>query len=216
MQFPDLEVWDDTSRRTPATQMAVDEALVDRAASPVLRLYRWAAPALTFGYAQRWAEVSALADGRPLVRRWTGGGVVFHGNDLTLTLAVPPADALCRMRTDGIYRAIHEAILGALGGASAGFRLALPEDCRPGTACFVSPALHDILLGGQKICGGALRRGRRGVLYQGSLHRDLSADLLGAAFSSRCRPYSPAPGFEEAVDNLARTRYAAPDWNELR
>jgi len=216
MPFSDLEVWDDMSRRTPAAQMAVDEVLLGYGEAPVLRLYRWAAPALTFGYAQRWAEVSALAGARPLVRRWTGGGVVYHGDDLTLTLAVPPTDPLCRLRTDQIYRAIHEAILGALGGASAGFRLALPEDCRPGTACFVSPALHDILHAGKKACGGALRRGRCGVLYQGSLHRDLSADLLGAAFSSRCRPCAPAPAFEEAVDNLARTRYATKDWNELR
>lgn len=216
MGFLDLEVWDDTSSRTAAGQMAADEVLLERAAGPVLRVYRWEAPSVTFGYAQRWREVSALAGGRPLIRRWTGGGAVFHGEDLTLALAVPASDALAQKRAGQIYREIHEAIWLALGGDAAGFRLATADDCRPGAACFVSPVPCDILQSGRKVCGGALRRGRRGVLYQGSLHQHVPITALAAALSSCCRTYDPGAGFEAAADHLARTRYETPEWNRLR
>ncbi|RCK78640.1 MAG: Lipoate-protein ligase A [Candidatus Ozemobacter sibiricus] len=83
--------------RGPAANMAIDEALQRRVAAgasgPVLRFYRWDPPSLSFGYAQSIAHLvdpaAAVAAGIGLVRRMTGGRVVFHGDEWTFSLVVP-------------------------------------------------------------------------------------------------------------------------------
>ncbi|MEI6073169.1 MAG: hypothetical protein WCS31_15350 [Verrucomicrobiae bacterium] len=212
--FSFLLVWEDAAERSPSGQMAMDEALLALSPQPVLRIYRWAAPAVTFGYAQRHAVAQALAGSLPVVRRWTGGGTVFHGSDLTLTLAVPAPHPLCSESPERIYRGVHEALLPALREKDA--RLASAEDCRAGAACFASPALHDILCGGKKICGGALRRGRSGVLYQGSLHRVLSAAPLAAALADAHAAFFPGPEIENKSSLLDLTKYSTDAWNRMR
>ena len=57
--------------------MACDEVLLEaalRLAQPIVRLYGWTEPAATFGYFQKYAEVEAMTELRPLIRRPTGGG----------------------------------------------------------------------------------------------------------------------------------------------
>ena len=216
IMFSLLQVWEDASDRSPSGQMALDEALLGLSSQPVLRLYRWAAPAVTFGYAQRHAEVRVLAGSLPAVRRWTGGGTVFHGLDLTLTLAVPAPHPLCSERPERIYRRIHEALLMALREEYPAARLAGVEDGRPGPACFQSPALHDILCSGKKICGGALRRGKSGVLYQGSLHGAVPAASLARSLAESAEPFAPDPALERAGARLDREKYATEKWNLMR
>ena len=211
-----LQFWEDKEARTSAEQMAVDEALLLRARCPVVRFYRWAAPAVTFGYAQRYSDVHVLAGARPAIRRWTGGGIVFHGEDLTMALAVPASHELCRLQTGMVYQRIHEALLKAVEMELPGARLAGPGDCLPGPACFESPALNDILLGGRKIGGGALRRGRGGLLYQGSLHGNFSALALGHALCASSKIFKPDEETLLLCDRLSRERYATEDWNRMR
>ena len=60
-----------------ALNMALDEALLEamlQLQTPVLRFYGWTEPAATFGYFQKFSEVSATTQLRPLIRRPTGGG----------------------------------------------------------------------------------------------------------------------------------------------
>lgn len=211
-----LEVWEDADARSPAGQMAVDEALLLTAGRPVLRAYRWARPAVTFGYAQRHAEIVPLARRLPAIRRWTGGGAVFHGEDLTLALAVPSPHPLRLARPETIYLLIHEALASALRTTLPDVRLAGPEDCRPGAACFVSPALHDILCGGVKVGGGALRRGKAGVLYQGSLHAGPSVESLAAALAKSVEPFAPGPELKTLSARLEVEKYSTDGWNRMR
>lgn len=70
-----LALWDDSLPRTPAGHMAADEVVFLTATLPVLRVYRWSAAAVTFGYGQRISLVRELAPGVPCVRRWTGEGL---------------------------------------------------------------------------------------------------------------------------------------------
>src|SRR5215212_7790516 len=79
--------------QSAAVNMATDEVLLESAAEigkPVLRFYCWNEPAATFGYSQRFADVSKLTHLRPLVRRPTGGGLVPHDADWTYSLVFPP------------------------------------------------------------------------------------------------------------------------------
>jgi len=209
----ELLLWEDSEAREPSGQMALDEALLLACAVPVVRAYRWAAPAATFGYAQKYSEVLVLAGNLPVVRRWTGGGLVFHGSDLTFSLAVPATHALCRLKTPEIYLEIHRAFVPAMQQRLAEIKLAEAEDCRSGPACFQSPAPNDILAGGRKICGGALRRGKRGFLYQGSLHGDFSPSALAGALAEAVGRFEPGKAVLEQMAVLDREKYGTPEWN---
>jgi len=212
-----LQLWEDHETWTPAEQMALDEALLQQAVRrPIVRLYRWTAPAVTFGYAQRYSEVRVRAGRLPAIRRWTGGGTVFHGEDLTICLAVPAGHDLCRLQTGTVYQRVHEALLQAALDIYAGARLAVFGDCRDGPACFESPALNDILHGGRKICGGALRRGRNGLLYQGSLRGTFSATAIGQSLCPSVGIFEPDEEVLQIQNRLAREKYETDAWNQMR
>ena len=212
----ELQLWQDNEARPPHGQMAVDEALLRLAIRPVVRFYRWAAPAVTFGYAQRYADVRASAGELPVIRRWTGGGTVFHGQDLTMALAVPASHDFCRLETGMIYQQIHRALLGAVVEICPGARLANPGDCRPGAACFQSPVSDDILHEGRKICGGALRRGRDGFLYQGSLHGDFSPTSLAESLAGSVVFFNPGEELLREAELLETEKYGTEVWNQMR
>src|SRR5438045_701712 len=92
--FDSLGVYCDKIARTGAMNMAIDEALLESSALPSIRFYRWDSRALSFGYFGRFADVADYATARDIVRRWTGGGIVFHGDDLTYAIIVPGSDPL--------------------------------------------------------------------------------------------------------------------------
>ena len=51
---------------------------------------------------------------RDVVRRWTGGGIVFHGDDLTYSLLIPASDAAFGESSMSIYEKVHRAVCFAL------------------------------------------------------------------------------------------------------
>ncbi|MGC1480224.1 MAG: hypothetical protein WA771_06950 [Chthoniobacterales bacterium] len=168
---------------------------------------------MTFGYPQRWATVAPLTAGRPATRRYTGGGIVEHGDDLTLTLAVPAPHPVARLRPAESYRLIHEAVRSTLLPSVPGVRLATGDDARPGPACFTAPACLDLLWNGRKILGGAQRRTRHGLLYQGSLQNLTAPDdfpeSLAATLAHAWKSFTKMPPTHPG-------RYADPAWNQLR
>jgi lipoate-protein ligase A len=135
---------------------------------------------------------------------------------LTVALALPHPTGFATMRAEVVYRKIHEAFLQAIRSSAPGACLALKEDCRPGAACFESPALSDILCDGRKICGGALRRGKIGILYQGSLHVDVSPPVLAESLASSVRVFFPSSAFEECAAHLEREKYSSDAWTRMR
>ena len=112
--FDALTVYHDDTPRPAAMNMAIDEALLEYATDPVIRFYRWQSPALSFGYFSRFADVAAYQTERALVRRWTGGGIVFHGEDLTYSIVIPASDAVFTESSMSIYEKIHRALCEVL------------------------------------------------------------------------------------------------------
>ena len=216
MAFSGLGVWVDTSRRIPAGNMAADEAMLALASRPTLRVYGWVGPAVTFGYALRCRDALALAGARPIMRRWTGGGIVFHGTDTTISLAVPGGHPLAALPPPEFYRKIHEMVLGVLLSFVPDARLADVEDCLPGQACFEAPALHDILCGKRKICGGALRRGKEGILYQGSILCEVPHGDLARALSGCGDEHVAGDALEELAASLEAEKYSTDRWVRRR
>ena len=224
--FSSLEVIDDPQPRGAPLNMAVDEALLDHLAdTPVLRIYRWARPAVSFGYFDELAPVTARFPGRDLVRRWTGGGVVEHGQDLTYSLLVPRTQALTALRAEESYRVLHEIVGTAL--AAAGTRLPTLHGTSLATAsvarsraCFVNPVRFDLLLADEKIAGAAQRRTRRGWLHQGSIQITEDAagiyerlrQTLPAALGTEIRSRAISPGEEAGALALELRKYGTDAW----
>ncbi len=160
--------------------MALDETLVHtQQAGVILRFYNWTSgPALTFGYAQFVREVRAQAAAAQfageICRRPTGGGVVYHTDDLTFSLIFSSQD-----RPAEIYKQLHGSIHAALtlSGLSAQIfdkkltaSAYAPSQHHQASACFVNPVENDLLASdGHKMLGGAIRRFGTRILYQGSL-----------------------------------------------
>ena len=82
--LPELVLWRDPVARSGEEAMAVDEALLEWGRKPVLRAYRWAEPTVTYGYFDEEATARAIFPGEELhfVRRWTGGGIVDHRQEI--------------------------------------------------------------------------------------------------------------------------------------
>ena len=196
--FADLTIYHDESPHSAAMNMAIDEALLETAVVPTIRFYRWRSPALSFGYFGKFSDVAIYAAERDLVRRWTGGGIVFHGDDLTYSIVIPASDPVFDESSIAIYEKIHRALCEALaaGGQDAelasvaalcerrksrkgdlqiaqrrtGDRRSLETAiCDRGYNCFANPVRADVMMDGRKIAGAAQRRTRRGLLQQGSI-----------------------------------------------
>ena len=203
--FERLEVCNDFTPRSAAMNMAIDEALLEMANNPAIRFYRWHSPALSFGYFGRFADVVDYAAQRDLVRRWTGGGIVLHGDDLTYSIIVPRDDPVFAGSSMSIYENVHRALCEALSvtGKHADL-LAVAAVCDRRTIqdrsvrsweitgreinatvtdrryndCFANPVRADVLVNGRKVAGAAQRRTRAGLLHQGSIQQvDLVEDF---------------------------------------
>jgi lipoate-protein ligase A len=148
-------------------QMALDEALLGCATMPTLRFYQWQRPSLSFGYFGRYEDVVAEASRRDVVRRWTGGGIVLHGSDVTYSLIVPAEFLPVNTSARSVYTSVHRAIARAL--AKEEVELAMADAPKVSNACFANAVTADVLAHGRKIAGAAQRRTRVGLLQQGSV-----------------------------------------------
>jgi lipoate-protein ligase A len=188
--FTAFDIYYDDDEHSAAMNMAIDEALLDSVAIPSIRFYRWRSLALSFGYFGKFTDVADYVGERDLVRRWTGGGVVFHREDLTYSIVVPPSDPVFSESSRSIYEKIHRALAGALvangehvelapvagvvdaGSAKLAKGAGVSEpsyNADRGYGCFANPVRADVMLNGRKIAGAAQRRTRRGLLQQGSI-----------------------------------------------
>lgn len=196
--------------------MAIDEMLLAGARGVTLRTYRWAFPAVSFGYFGRFAGVESAWKDREIVRRMTGGGVVPHGEDLTYSLVVPAENPFAIASPREIYRAVHEAIAALVGQSGEAPVLASAGNRAASGLCFESPAEFDLLTGGRKIGGAALRRTRAGLLLQGSIQQlpDCEAlrPRLAAAFGARVVQRDLSPSEFTEAESLAWEKYATREW----
>jgi lipoyl(octanoyl) transferase len=211
-------------RATPgeaAWNMAIDEALLMGGAGPILRVYRWDRPSISFGYFLPWAAAASVAGGNPVVRRWTGGGIAEHGSDWTWSLIVPRDSRLARLRPRESYVAIHDELGRALrlvGVPAEHVDGAAPAPA--GGICFESPAPGDLLLAGKKIAGAGQRRCRAGLLHQGSLSGvhvpDGFAAQFAACLAGRVRAFRLDRVPTEEARELVRIRYGTGEWLKKR
>ena len=217
--FDALDVYISAELHDAAMNMAIDEALLESVAVPSLRFYGWRKPSISFGYFGHFADVAAEEPRHDIVRRWTGGGIVYHGEDLTYSIALP-AEVATRFRSSRIiYSEVHGAIRHALGANSAA-ALASAAAPKISEACFANPVEADVLLDGRKIAGAAQRRTRASLLHQGSIQ----CDTLPIAFQEGfARALCPAfehkqlgPDLIARARQIAAAKYATSEWLHRR
>ena len=231
--------------------MAADEVLLGMVeAAPergVLRTYEWSEPTLSLGYFQSWEAARAIDASQRVcrVRRITGGGAIWHDQEITYALAMPRQHPACR-DVEALYDCVHDHIRNRLN--QAGF----PVKFRPGDVetpggerpflCFQDQSTHDLVLGSRKVVGSAQRRKPRAVLQHGSVllrassllprvpgiaEGDASIESLREIVISCLRdlpaslgmdgsPASWSDGEQRRIVELAAGRYATAGWTRRR
>lgn len=207
---------DECEPRPAALNMAVDEALLEEAKAPTLRFYRWRTAALSFGYFGKFSDVSSEESTREIVRRWTGGGVVPHGNDLTYSFVLPAEERTSAPGPHEVYRALHERIAQVLRAANIAATVAASDAPKRSEACFANPVRADVLIGAQKVAGAAQRRTRKGLLHQGSIQGLVLPDgfpsQFARALSHDFRKRDLSTEVERRAEILLREKYATEAW----
>jgi lipoate-protein ligase A len=208
---------------SPARNMAVDEALLREIREPVLRLYGWDVPAISLGYFQ---PASLVPEGRPFVRRYTGGGLVDHAHDVTYTVVLPRAHPWMQLSAPESYEQVHLGVQAALAACGIVSELTPTASMAESEACFQKPVRFDLVAAGAKLSGAAQRRTREGLLHQGSIllpdparNADLRRDFT-QAFAQRLdlamKPGELTAAEEARAAMLERDRYSTEAWNKSR
>ena len=226
--FQRLQICHDICLHSAAVNMAIDEAVLETAVGPTIRFYRWGFPALSFGYFGKFSDVAIYAAERDLVRRWTGGGIVFHGDDLTYSIVIPASDPAFSESATFIYEKVHRALAEALCGIGRRTELVGSERCADRTPqrgvltnnCFANPVRADVIMDGRKIAGAAQRRTHRGLLQQGSIqgfvmNTDL-AQKFAHALSADCSEFEVSEQIFQRARDLAQQKYGAASWLNKR
>ena len=220
MLFERLIVHHDRSDRSAALNMAIEEALLEQANLPTLRLYHWDHPAISFGYFGKFDALTEAMRACDVVRRWTGGGIVPHGEDLTYSVVTPMNNAAAALSPPAIYKALHSAIRAALEHTGRKAELAGESAPKISETCFANPVRHDLLADGRKIAGAAQRRTRSGFLHQGSIQLpDLSASFrarFAAALAPQIDEMQIPTGILQRASQLAVEKYGTQKWLHRR
>jgi len=177
--------------------MALDEALAETVRDggpPFLRFYFWEPGTLSLGRFQNpWDGFSVGARSVPRVRRPTGGGGIWHADELTYSLACSQAD----LDVKGV-KPSFEKLCGFLLDTwnRLGWNARFAKDVQeiPGTmgtytpACFAGQEEYDIVIDGKKLGGNAQRRERSSIFQHGSLPLAIDWTTLNRLFLPGFQP----------------------------
>ncbi|MDD4179310.1 MAG: lipoate--protein ligase family protein [Candidatus Margulisbacteria bacterium] len=183
-----------SGQRIMAADLNCFHELETRPGQSVLRLYSWRPQCISLGYSQRIEDEIDLDKagklGWDVIKRPTGGGIVFHNSvEVTYSIITAIDNPVLPKGLVPSYKKISEAVV--LGLALVGVR----SEIRPQTAdhrplntglCFSYPAEYEIVAGGKKIVGSAQKRGKRALLQQGSI---FVADTSREIFSVLKKPH---------------------------
>ncbi|HEX38139.1 MAG TPA: lipoate--protein ligase family protein [Candidatus Cloacimonetes bacterium] len=183
-----------SGKMKPHENMALDEALlfgiINRKLSPVVRVYDWDPPTVSFGYHQK-IEEHILPEkikefGFGIVRRPTGGRAVLHYDEVTYAVIAPIEGILSGSILDS-YKRIGEVLLASLEdvGIEATMKNSMPSEQEQKNwtnPCFSSASKYEINYRGSKIIGSAQIRKGNALLQHGSIllnhNQELMAELM--------------------------------------
>jgi lipoyl(octanoyl) transferase len=147
------------------------------------------------------------------VRRWTGGGIVEHGDDFTYSIVLPGHNSL----TNGeLYRFVHTALAHLLCECGHSVEISRLPDVLRSNACFEKAVEFDLKVCGAKVAGAAIRRGRKGVLLQGSIQRldlpEYFTAMFAKALCEQPEKFILSRPIMEITNRIAKEKYGAAEW----
>jgi len=160
-----------TGENTAFVNMAVDKAILvahsEGKVPPTVRFYRWMPPAISIGYFQSILEEIDIDACKRLgvdyVRRITGGGAVFHENELTYSIVIAESHPNVPKNILSSYGRICNALIRGLQ------RLGIHATYAP---------INDIVVDGKKISGNAQTRKMNTVLQHGTILLDVDVETM--------------------------------------
>ncbi|MCD6412779.1 MAG: lipoate--protein ligase family protein [Elusimicrobia bacterium] len=185
--------------------MAVDKALFEkyeRGASPVFRVYGWRPSAISIGRFQNPSEFidmrKCAEKGVSVVRRITGGGAIFHDEEITYSF-VCGDDIFSGLSVKESYKKINRFLVDIYNFLKipAGYCADLEKLQHPASSdfCFAGREPFDIVSDGLKIGGNAQRRSRGKIFQHGSIPLKVNLKKVSEYFVDRGKILrSPAKG----------------------
>jgi lipoate---protein ligase len=147
---------------------------------PILHLYDWPGPTITYGHFIKIKKYLNLKEVEQrnihLAKRPTGGGIVFHLGDLSFSFFLPSSHrAYSRQPLDN-YQFVNQKILSVLDSLIENTALlsltfedkkVVNNDCS--SFCMARPTKYDVFFQGKKVGGAAQRNKKQGYLHQGMI-----------------------------------------------
>jgi len=154
--------------------MATDDALLssyEENDDAILRLYSWE-NSFTIGVSQKFDNypITSVYNGN-YAKRITGGGVLFHGHDLSYSLVIP-TPLLEGFNIKESYEKICSFLLKfyeKLGLDAKYVKDFEDMELSKNEYCQVGFEAYDILVNGKKIGGNAQRRTKKAIFQHGSI-----------------------------------------------
>ena len=151
--------------------MAVDRAILtansEKKVLPTVRFYQWSPPAISIGYFQSLKDEIDINECEKqnvdYVRRITGGGAVFHEDELTYSIIIPESHSSIPENILDSYSRICRALIFGLENIGVKSRY------RP---------INDIVVKDRKISGNAQTRKKKTVLQHGTVLMDVNVERM--------------------------------------
>lgn len=208
--------------------MAMDEFMLHSPITqPIVRLYRWDKPTYSIGYFQSVSKTVELyaceKNNDQVVRRITGGGLVKHGEEWTLSIAMDTTFELLPRTALEIYSWLHKLLVEAL--LSVGYSVQLMKaasqmNIRGKRDCFEEPVNCDVELGGKKIIGSSQRKIAGRILCQTSIQLPFDEkiaesvlSLFEKQFGQRGEVFSLSSESQLKIEKLIDQKYTKADFS---
>ncbi len=182
----------ETLSRPGSFNMAFDRVLAEEYNPdkdiPVFRVYSFSPPAISLGKFQKASDIvnteTAAEDSVETVKRITGGGAIFHDNEITYSM-VFPCGLTGSEKAQESYRVLCSFLmatyekLGLRAGYSGNYG---NKECNTGGICFAGREKYDIMINGKKAGGNAQKRFRGKIFQHGSIPLTVSQRELNRYF----------------------------------
>lgn len=195
-----------TNSNNAKMNMAIDKALTlsyKKGDMPILRFYTWE-NSFTIGLGQDIEDYSDLKNiyNDNYSKRITGGGVLFHGHDISYSLLLS-SDEFVNLNVKESYERICQFLLEFYKqlGLNPSFVKDLKSiELKKDEFCQVGFEAYDIVVNGNKIGGNAQKRNKNLIFQHGSipLYKTKKDDKMGISLED----LNISLTFEEAQNRL--------------